>query len=119
MGIPRRLRIVGPGSVIAVVVGVVGAWSSLSSFLPAAGASVAVRYVVSTVFAPVFFLAPAMRLWAGEAASTPASVSVVAVIAIVALPSHAIVPRRSTAALTVVGVAAWMFCQILLVAGPA
>jgi hypothetical protein len=119
MGIPQRLRIVVPGSVIAVVAAVVGAWTSLSSFPPGAGPALALRYVVSTVFAPVFFLVPGMRSWAGEAVSTPAYVSAVAVVAIVALPSHAVLPRRSTAVLTVVGIAAWMFCEILLVAGPA
>jgi len=119
MGIPQRLRIIVPGGVIAVIAAVVGARTSLSSFLPAAGPNAAVRYIVSTVFAPVFFLVPGMRSWAGETVPTPAYMSVVAVVAIVALPSHAILPRRSTAVLTVVGLAAWMFCELLLVVGAA
>jgi hypothetical protein len=119
MGIPQRLRIVVPGSVIAVVAAVVGAWTSLSSFLPAAGPNVRVRYMVSTVFAPVFFLVPGIGTWAGETVLTPAYISVVAVIALVALPSHAIFPSRSTAVLTVIGLTAWIFCELLLVAGPA
>jgi len=119
MGIPQRLRIVVPGSAIVIVAGIVGAWTSLSSFPRAAGPNVAIRYVVSTVLAPLFFLVPGMRSWTGEAGVVPGYVSVVAAIAIVAIPSYAIVPRRWTALLTIVGFAAWMFCELLLVAGPA
>jgi hypothetical protein len=71
------------------------------------------------VLAPLFFLVPRLRSWAGEAGVVPGYVSVVAAIAIVAIPSYAIVPRRWTALLTIVGFAAWMFCELLLVAGPA
>jgi len=119
MGLPYRLRIVVPGSAIAVLAAIGGAWTSLSSFLPAAGPNVAVRYLVSILLAPLFLLVPWMRSWAGEAGAVPRYVSAIAVIAILAIPLHPILPRRWTAAVTIVGLAAWLFCELLLVAAPA
>jgi len=119
MGLPQRLRIVVPGSATAVVAAIVGAWMSLSSFLPAAEPNAAVRHVVTILLAPVFFLVPGMRSRAGETGAAPVYVSVVAIVAILALPSHPIFPRRWTALLTISGFAAWLFCELLLVAAPA
>ena len=65
----------------------VGAWMSLSFFPPAAEPNAAVRHVVCILLAPVFFLVPGMRSWAGETGAVPGYVSVFAIVAIIALPS--------------------------------
>ena len=119
MGFPRRLSIIVPGGAVILVVGVLGAWGSKSSFFGHPGSSSALRYVVSVVLAPFFLLVPAMRSWAGEPASTPGHVSAVAVIAFATVPLHSIVLRRLWAALAILGMAACLFCEILIMAAPA
>ena len=119
MGLPSRLRIIVPGSATILVLGLLGAWMSLASFFVDPGFSTAVRYAVSVVLAPIFLLVPGVRSWAGEAASISAQSSAIAVIAIVALPWHPIFPCRWAAGLTILGLAGWLLCEILLVAAPA
>ena len=119
MGLPTRLRIIVPGSATILVLGLLGAWLSLSSFFVDPGFSLVVRYAISVVLAPLFVLVPGVRFWAGETASISAQSSAIAVIAILALPWHPIFPRRWAAALTILGLVGWLLCEIVLVTAPA
>ena len=119
MGLPIRLRIIVPGSATILVLGLLGAWMSLSSFFVNPGFGSAVRYAISVVLAPLFLLVPGVRSWAGETMSISAESSAIAVVAIVALPWHPIFPSRWAAVLTILGLVGWLLCEIVLVTAPA
>lgn len=121
MHLARRLSIIAPGGALVVSVGVLAACLSVGSFLQNAGPHAIAVFVFSVPFAPLFLAVPWLRdwAWANLGSTVPTATLVLALVAIVAVPAHPILARRWAAAVTIVGLALWLACELIVAGGPA
>jgi hypothetical protein len=119
MPLPQRLRVVIPGGAAVAVAGVLGAWSSAASFFANPTMGTVAAYVAAVLLAPVVLLVNSLPLVAGGPVDAPAYLRVVAAVALAASPAHAVMPSPGTRVLSIVGFAAWLLCELILVGATA
>jgi hypothetical protein len=109
-----RRRYVLPGAIALGVVGVALTWLTVSSFGAHSSLSAVATFATSVLFAPLFLV------WhAAQPGASPAVTLLLAMVALVAVPLHPLSPRPITVALTVVGMLAWLACEVIVAGAPA
>jgi hypothetical protein len=119
MAFSHRLRIIVPGGALVAALGLGAACMSLAAFFTAPESKTMVLFIGSVLLAPLFFLLPWMRVWAGASFSVPTETVAVAAFAIVAVPFHPILGRRWAAGVTILGLIAWLVCEMIVAGAPA
>jgi riboflavin transporter FmnP len=119
MELRQRLRIIVPGAALVATLGLGAAGVSLASFFAAPERKTIVLFVCSVLLGPLFLLLSPVRTWVGPPGSVPATTLVVAVFAVVAVPFHPISGSRWAAAATILGLIAWLLCEVIVAGAPA
>jgi hypothetical protein len=116
MALSKRSQIVLPGGVVMLVLALVMTSMSLLSFFRKPSVVDVLFFGACVVGAPPFLL---WHFATRDTFGTPVETFTAAVIAIVAVPAHPLLPRPFTAAISIIGLLAWFFCAVIVAGAPA
>jgi hypothetical protein len=115
MALPNRLRIIVPGGITVSILGLGAAWLTVNSVLRETTPYAVIAFIGHVLTAPVFLVLERCR---EGGHSVPATTLGLAVVAMAAIPFHPIVARRWAAAVTIVGLVLWLFCEFIVAGAP-
>ena len=113
---PKRRQLALPGALVVGVLSLGATWLSVSSFADDPTLTDVIGFALSVLSAPLFLLGECVKRGVD---SFPTETLVLAIVAIGATPVHPLFPRAWTAALTVVGLLAWLVCELIVAGAPA
>jgi hypothetical protein len=116
MALPNRLRIIVPGGFAVCILGLGAAWLKVNSVFRETAPHAVITLIGHVLAAPVFLV---FEWWRDGGQSVPAIAVGPAVVAMAAIPFHPIVARRWAAAVTIVGLIFWLFCEFIVAGAPA
>ena len=119
MALRRRLRIIVPGGALVAALGLAVAGMSLASFFADPQLETIIVFCTSVLLGPLFFLLSPVRIWLGFPGAVPAQTLAIAVLAIIAVPFHPLFGSRWAAWVTILGLIAWLLCEIIVAGAPA
>ncbi len=118
MALSRRLRVVVPGGVAVVAMGLFMALAVALPVRDGSSRTVVLGFVCSVIFAPIVLLVPSLHRWMAPDTLVPTMMIVIAVIAILAIPLDPLLARRWSAAVTIVGLMLWLLCTVIVAGAP-
>ncbi len=105
-----------PGFLLLGVASICLSWLSATSFAKSPTLLGILWFGGEVLSAPLVLL---LECWRTGIASFPTETLAIAMIAVVATPGHAVLPRRWTEAVTAFGLLAWFLCELIVAGAPA